>query len=141
MKYAVPQFIDTEDKILGPLTTRQFLIMLSVVGVDVAAYKLFDFTLFLLVAIPVFIIGAVFAFTRINGQAFHYFALNIILTTKRPGLRAWNKEHTDAELLMYVRQKPPPPPKPRITKEPLAASKLTELSLIVNTGGVFNPED
>ena len=32
MKYAVPQFIDTEDKILGPLTARQFLIELAMLG-------------------------------------------------------------------------------------------------------------
>jgi hypothetical protein len=39
------------------------------------------------------------------------------------------------------RTAPPPPPKAKIYKEPLEATKLTELSLIVNTGGVYNPED
>ena len=141
MKYAVPQFIDTEDKILGPLSARQFLIELAMLGLVFAFYKMFDFTLFLLVGIPTFIIFSVFAFTRINGQAFHYFVLNLLLTIRRPGLRVWNKEPTDAEVLAFVREMPPPPPKPKVVKEALAASKLAELSLVVNTGGVFNPED
>ena len=37
MRFTVPQFIDVEDKIFGPLTTRQFLIML-VVGATLAYY-------------------------------------------------------------------------------------------------------
>lgn len=140
MKYVVPQFIDVEDKIIGPITTRQFLIMLVTSLLVFVCYKLFDFTAFLATGIPTFIIGAVLAFVRINGQPFHYFLLNLMQTARRPRLRLWNKALTDPELLEFVRVAPPAPPKPHIKKEPIAATKLTELSLIVNTGGVYNPE-
>lgn len=141
MKYTVPQFIDVEDKILGPLTTRQFLIMLIDAGLMFVAFKLFDFTLFLLVAIVEFVIGVVLAFMRINGQPFHFFMLNLIQAFQRPKLRVWNKEFSDDELRVLFKREPPPPPKAKIRKEELAETKLTELSLIVNTGGVYNPED
>jgi hypothetical protein len=140
MRYVVPQFIDVEDKIIGPLTTRQFLIMLVVTFVMFIEYKLSDFGLFLLLGIPTFVIGGIFAFFRVNGQPFHFFLLNMVQTLKRPSKRIWDKELTDSELLEYVRTAPPPPPPARIRKDPLAATKLTELSLVVNTGGVYNPD-
>lgn len=141
MRYVVPQFIDVEDKIIGPLTTRQFLILLVTAFVMFIEYKLADFTLFLLIGISTLIIGGIFAFFRVNGQPFHYFLLNMVQTFRRPSLRVWDKEYTDSELLDIIKRPPPPPPPPRIRKEPLAATKLTELSLVVNTGGVYNPED
>lgn len=141
MRYTVPQFIDTEDKIMGPLTVRQFLIMLCVAIALGIMWKTLDFLAFLAFGISLFAIGGIFAFFRVNGQPFHFFLLNLIQTLSRPGIRAWNKDLTDAELNVYVKEKPAPPPPVRIRKAPLAATKLTELTMIVNTGGVYNPED
>ncbi len=141
MKYTVPQFIDVEDKIIGPLTTRQFLILLLTAGLMFLDFKLFDFGLFLATGLPTFALGGTFAFFRVNGQPFHFFLLNMVQTLRRPGLRVWDKEHTEEELRFIVRTPPPPPPPKRIRKEALASTKLTELSLVVNTGGVYNPED
>ena len=49
-RFIVPQFIDAEDKILGPITVRQFIIMIVGGLLIFAAYKLADFGLFLLEA-------------------------------------------------------------------------------------------
>ncbi|HTK04008.1 MAG TPA: PrgI family protein [Candidatus Eisenbacteria bacterium] len=141
MRYVVPQFIEVEDKIIGPLTVRQFLILLGTTLVMFIEYKLADFGLFLLIGITTFALGGVFAFFRVNGQPFHFFILNMIQTFRRPGLRVWDKDYSDSELMDIIKKPPPPPPVARIRKEPLAATKLTELSLVVNTGGVYNPED
>lgn len=140
-KYTVPQFIDVEDKIFGPLTTRQFLIMLVTAGLMFVAYKLFDFGLFLITAILEFALGGTLAFFRVNGQPFHFFLLNVIQTTRKPKLRAWNKELSDVQLREIIKAPPPPPPRKKIIKTPLAETKLAELSLVVNTGGVYNPEE
>lgn len=141
MRYTVPQFIDVEDKILGPLTTRQFLIMLLTVLVDAILYKTLDFMTFLIVGLLLLILGIIFAFFRVNGQPFHFFLLNMVQTLRRPAVRIWNKEHTDQELRDLIRTVPAPPPKKKLRKDPYAGSKLAELSLVVNTGGVYNPED
>jgi hypothetical protein len=140
MRFTVPQFIDVEDKILGPLTARQFLIMLFAAGIVFLDFKLFDTALFLLTAIPEFALCGIFAFLRVNGQPFHIFLLNLIQTFRRPGLRVWDKALNTGELLAIIKAPPPPPPPQRIRKAPLAETRLAELSLVVNTGGVYNPE-
>lgn len=141
MKYTVPQFIDAEDKIIGPITVRQFLILLVTAFFIFISYKLFDFTLFVLVGLIQFGIGGILAFMTINGQPFHFFLLNLFQTMSRPMVRVWNKELTPAEARALAIAPPPAPPPPRVRKEALGARKLSELSLVVNTGGIYNPEE
>lgn len=139
-QFVVPQFIDAEDKILGPITGRQFLIMLVDIFLILPWYKLVSFAWFLVIAIPTFIIGVVVAFARINGQAFHFFFLNLVQTFRKPQLRVWDKNLTDAELRAHTKSVAPPPPPPAVRKAAASASKLSELALVVNTGGVYKPE-
>jgi hypothetical protein len=141
MQFVVPQFIDNEDKILGPITIRQFLIMLVVGFIDFIMYKLLDFALFLIIGIPLSGIGLVIAFVRINSQPFHLFLLNLIQTVKRPGRRVWNKVLSENDLRAYLVAPPPPPPPPAKRKEFISRSRLSELTLLVNTGGVYRPEE
>lgn len=140
-QFVVPQFIDAEDKIFGPITARQFIILMVTGLLGFGFFKLLTFVQFLMVGIPLVILGGTFAFARINGQAFHYFVLNLLQTFKKPKLRVWNKVYTDAQLRTYMQQEAPPPP-PVIPHKPLvSSSRLTELSLVVNTGGVYKPEE
>lgn len=140
-QFTVPQFIDIEDKILGPLSARQFLIILSMGLTDTLLYKLLSFWKFLLFGIPIFIIGVTFAFIRINGQPFHFFVLNMIQTFRKPQLRVWDKALTDAEVKHYLTSKTVAPTAVEPVKAPLSRSRLQELSLIVNTGGVYQPDE
>ncbi|MBN1585177.1 PrgI family protein [Candidatus Uhrbacteria bacterium] len=141
MRYTVPQFIDVEDKILGPITVRQFVILIVAGLIMFIEYKLFDFAAFLLLAILTFAVGGTLAFFRVNGQPFHYFLLNLAQTMTKPRMRVWDKEFSDGELRGIMAVPPPPPVVARVHKEPLGSSKLSELSLVVNTGGVYNPEE
>ena len=76
-QFTIPQFIDVEDKIFGPITVRQFVIMLACLLLSALAYKLTDFALFLTETILFFAAGGTVAFLRVNGRPFHYFILNI----------------------------------------------------------------
>lgn len=140
-QFIVPQFIEVEDKILGPITVRQFVIMLVDFGMVFLFFKIFDFALFVLAGLPMLGIGFALAFIKINGQPFHFFLLNFAQTLRRPKLRIWDKNISDAELRFYTQRVeaklPPSPPR----KPLLEASKLAELSLVVNTGGVYKPEE
>lgn len=140
-KYVVPQFIDVEDKILGPITTRQFVILLVIAFIMFIQYKIFRFGFFLALGIPTLAFGGILAFFRVNGQPFHFFMLNLLQTWRKPKLRVWDKELELAEVRALLRVPTAPPRPPPVRKEPLTTSKLSELSLVVNTGGVYRPED
>jgi len=141
-QFVVPQFLDVEAKIIGPITGRQFIIMLVTLGLEFIIYAVFiQIVIVILLGLPVLVLGGVFAFARVNGQPFHYIVLNMIQTLRRPSTRVWDKGLTDAQLRQFIKkdEAPPPPPPPR--KAALSGSRLGELSLVVNTGGVYQPDD
>jgi len=140
-QYVVPQFIDVEDKILGPITTRQFAILMITGLVMFIIYKLVYIWYALAIDVTLLGMALVMAFVRINGQPFHYFLLNFVQTFRRPNIRVWNKDLTDAEIIALAKVDIPPPPPPKIYKEAPTTSRLSELALVVNTGGVYHPED
>ncbi|MDO8617487.1 MAG: PrgI family protein [Candidatus Uhrbacteria bacterium] len=140
-KFVVPQFIDTEDKILGPITVRQFLVMLAAVFIIFIEYKLFRFGYFVVIGVLTAAVASVFSFLKINGQPFHIFFVNFLQTSLRPPLRVWHKDLADAELRLYIALKKVVPPPPVIIKPPPTSSHLRDMALTVNTGGVYNPEE
>mgnify|MGYP002725625026 CR=1 FL=1 len=137
----MPQFIDSEDKIFGPVTARQFLILMAAILFDFVLFKLLSFVPFIIFATLTIMFAGILAFVKINGVTMHYFALNVLQTFKRPKLRVWQKTYTDADLRNLMKQEPPPPPSTFKRKEFSATSHLQELTLVVNTGGVYKPED
>lgn len=139
MQFTVPQFIDVEDKIIGPITVRQFIICVIALMVLFLEYKLSDFTLFVVLAIITVIIFGSIAFLRINSMPFHYFFINFIETIKQPSIRVWNKL-TDYSFNL---EKPIiiDSESSVIFKKPLVASHLADLSLIIDTGGQYRGQD
>lgn len=140
-KFIVPQFIEKEDKILGPITVRQFLISLGTVFVAFIEYRLFRFAYFIPVVVVTAGIGGVFAFVKVNGQPFHIFFLNFLQTSVRPKLRVWDKTLSDAELKPFLTE-PVEEAVAAIKRKPAPSARhLRDLALIVNTGGTYKPEE
>lgn len=140
-QFVVPQFIDAEDQILGPVTARQFVILMFAFLLDFLLFKLLSFVTFLLTGIPVIVLAGILAFVKINGQPFHFFILNLIQTLKKPKLRIWDKRLTNGQLKDYIKREPPLPPPTVYRKAAISKSRLQELTLVVNTGGVYQPEE
>lgn len=138
-QFTVPQFIDVESKIIGPITTRQFLIFLGAAVIIGVSYKVFDFALFLTIGITVFALAGTLAFLKINGRPFHFFILNLIQTSRRPRLRVWNHH------LGFI-DKPDSIPivkaeAPIAVKEFYHSSRLADLSLVVDTKGRYRGDN
>lgn len=140
-QFTVPKFIDQEDKIIAFITVRQFLIMI-VAGILVAiCYALLVFWAFVLSAIVILLAFGVVAFLPVNGRPFHYFLINIIERTKKPSVRVWNKELNDAELRHYIKMKKEEAPKKEAPRPRFSTSQLSQIALVVDTGGSYQGED
>lgn len=71
MQFRVPQFIDVEDKLFGPLTFRQFLYLLGCGALSFIIYSFIPFKFIgVLLALPVFAFGLALAFVQINNKPF-----------------------------------------------------------------------
>lgn len=141
-KFIVPQFIDNEDKILGPVTVRQFVLSLAGAFAIFLEYRLLTLPYFILFGLLTAGIVGAFGFLKVNGQPFHIFFLNAVQTLLRPALRVWDKNPTDAELRYFIRPLTTPPPAAASTHKPRPNStRLRDLSLTVNTGGVYVAEE
>lgn len=71
MQFRVPQFIDIEDKILGPLTWKQFAYTLGAAGILYICLRLVPSKLLgLLIATPFVATFLSLAFVKINNQSF-----------------------------------------------------------------------
>ena len=75
MRYEVPQFIEVEDKIFGPLSFRQFAYVAGAVGFCVIIYRLAGLFLAILLGIPFLLVGVSLAFYKVNNRPFSYMLL------------------------------------------------------------------
>lgn len=91
MMFSVPQFIDVEDKIAGPLTWKQLLWVIGMGAVLLVLYKSFDTALFFIGAIPTVLLFATFAFYKPNGFPFSTFVFYAILFLFRPKVAVWER--------------------------------------------------
>lgn len=140
-QFIVPQFIDKEDRIIGPVTVRQFLICLGAAGVVFVEYKMLQTVYFVIAMIPTAGLAGTFGFLKVNGQPFHYFFLNFIQTQLRPKLRVWNKNVSLAELKGVQKMVGLPTVEIAAPKKRPSSTRLRDLALTVNTGGVYKAEE
>lgn len=140
-QFVVPQFIDVEDKIIGPITTRQFIVLLAGFLIIAVSYKLFDFSLFVTFGLLVFAITSIFAFLKINGRPFHYFVLNLFQTFKRPRLRVWHNGSSSTSDDYGIEESRFSPTAKVSQDKHYTSSRLAELSLIVDTKGAYQGEN
>lgn len=73
MQFKVPQFIDIEDKLFGPLTFRQFAYLAGGGGMVFVIYKLLPLWIGIFLILPIIILALALAFYKINNQPFIYY--------------------------------------------------------------------
>jgi len=92
MRYNIPQFIDTEDRIIGPLTLKQFFWLLGGGGIAFVIWQFSgNITVFVAFTAPVAITVVLLAFWKINGKPLVKVLINFIKFIKNPKKYLWKK--------------------------------------------------
>ena len=93
MRFEVPQFIEIEDKIIGPLTWKQFIYLAGGAGfLLILWFAIPSHTIFLFVGIPFGALSGSLAFQRVNNRPFSIFLEAFINYFTKNKLYLWRKE-------------------------------------------------
>jgi len=92
MQFNVPQFTDVEDKVLGPLSMKQFLLFLAGALLLIVIWYIFSLTMVIIIGIPVagFLVASVFV--KINGRPFTSFFFAWVKFLTNPRVYIWKRK-------------------------------------------------
>lgn len=95
MHFQVPQFIETEDKIIGPFTLKQFLLIAGGGFSSFLLYFIVDIWLWVVLVAIIMPISISFAFVKINGRSLYFFVKSAAIYIWRPKTYVYKikKEH------------------------------------------------
>ncbi len=135
MEYQVPQFIEVEDKIVGPLTLKQFIYLAGGAGICVVFFIYLPLIFALLAAAPVAALTLALAFYRMNGKPFISILESAFSYYTGSKLFLWKHEDRKASAQAAAPIAAAP------TELPLTRGKLHDLawSLDVKEGGSEQP--
>jgi len=140
--YKVPQNVEAEDKILGPLSMKQFIYALIGVGYGLlmfAILKPLSIVLWVIVGMPPMVALLALGLYQRQDQPLETFVIAITQFFVRPKIRYWSKE----PVANAFRLEPPPPKPETARRDPRQVrSRLAMLADVVDTRGwsVKQPE-
>mgnify|MGYP001607795498 CR=1 FL=1 len=91
MQFQVPQFIDVENKIVGPLTLKQFLYLAAAVIIIFILFLILKIGAWLIFSIIIGGVAAAFAFIKYNGRPLNVFFTSVLNYLWRPRVYIWQK--------------------------------------------------
>lgn len=133
MQYSVPQFIDVQDKIIGPLTVTQFLYILGGVAALFVLWIISpSIQVFLIPAVPTLGLFAALAFAKFNGRQFSSFLWSAIHYVVRPRVRLWRREFAVREVRTDLRAAKTAPKKEAAVGQKVSTSRLRNLAIVLD---------
>ncbi|PIZ00453.1 hypothetical protein COY62_02460 [bacterium (Candidatus Howlettbacteria) CG_4_10_14_0_8_um_filter_40_9] len=128
MQYKVPQNIDIEDQVIGPLTLKQFLYLMVGFGIlFVIKYSVPGFLFFPIAAI----VGSFFlalAFFKPGDRPFEVYLMSVVFAMAKPRKRIWKK-------LPYVHKEEVVEKKEEVFEKNISSENLERLAFIIDSGG------
>src|SRR3989344_7814914 len=91
MLFQVPQFIEVEDKIIGPFTFKQFIYIAGGAGLSFILFKIFPLFISVFLIAPVAALSLALAFYRMNDQPFIQVLQSMLTYTFGKKLYTWEK--------------------------------------------------
>ncbi|OIO46631.1 MAG: hypothetical protein AUJ31_01265 [Parcubacteria group bacterium CG1_02_39_15] len=98
MRFTVPQFIEHEAKIVGPLTFKQFMFIAVAGAVCFVLYFTVPFSVFLSGCLIAGGISVAFAFLKIGGRSLPIIFGNFLKFSVSPKIFLWRKKETPIQV-------------------------------------------
>ncbi len=124
MQYQVPQYLDIEDKIIGPLTLKQFIYLLICGGILFLLFNILALPAFIIIAIPISLFTLLLAFYKVGNQKFIKFIVSFLGFIGKPNIYTWKKMPS---------KKPVEEPAPKIIKKAEFPKKIPRESGLEET--------
>ena len=128
----VPQNIDLEDKIVGPLTLKNFLILIFGGLFIYSFFFILPRGLAILLAVPLGLILVAMTVIRVQDQPFPTFIMHFIYFSLRPKKRTWNNKEPKPSVKLGGKVKKEAPP---VYKKAIGQSEIEKLTKLVDTKG------
>lgn len=135
MRFQVPQYIEVEDKIFGPLTFKQFIYVAGSVGVGVIAFTLLPKLLAFLLAAPILALGLAMAFFKMNDRPFPLILEDLFKFYVSSRLYIWRKDEKAAPSQVVGQEQAPT----SLYVPKLSGSKLRDLTFALDVKQQNNP--
>ena len=116
-QYQVPQYIEVKEKIVGPLTLKQFFYIAGAAVISFISFYVFNFIFWILISVLAFAAAASFAFLKINGRPLSQILLSAFKFFWQPRLYIWQRKPTTEEIKI-----------PELKQKVSAQEKLKDLS-------------
>lgn len=141
MQYAVPQFVEVEDRVVGPLTLRQFGFLMGGGVIILILSGFFRGVALIAAGVVVMAIAAPLAFLKINGRPLPSVIGSAFQFATKPQKRLWNPKANEKPLMIRDNAKRPP----AFTEGPriVAADRdrISALALQLDTAGTIGSID
>jgi len=121
MQFIVPQFIDIEDKVIGPFTFKQFTYLAGGLGLAFTVYKLLPKIIAFPLGIGIIVLAAALTFYKINGKPFVFILQAFISFFFQSKLYIWRQK--------IKREEKTEETKPKETEQAQLIPRLTDSQL------------
>jgi hypothetical protein len=96
MRFQVPQFTDVEDKIVGPLTFKQFIYLAGGAGAIVVLFTFLPKILAIFLSLPIAAFAGLLAFYKVNNQSFIKVVESFVKYSVTSKLYLWKHERNES---------------------------------------------
>lgn len=145
-QHQVPQFVDVDDKIFGPLTAQQFLMfVMAFLVIGALWYSPLPKQATIVLAVPIIIFTLLLAFYKVNGRSFIWFMYAIAHFTFTGKMFLWERRGDLPHIRMGSAAMTESLAQRRGLaaghRSPLSATRIQELTKILDTSGRVVDED
>ena len=90
-QFQVPQFLDIESKIVGPLTLKQFAFIAAPVLISFFLFFTLNTIVWVIIAAILILTGAAFAFIKLNGRPLYIMTIHAVTFFWQPKTFFWKR--------------------------------------------------